>query len=610
MDYKISDLITDYPHKPRKFLVNKVRYLQKHFSINDIIKLLNNEIISDEKLFDQIFFNKICREYDVVEHIVNNKLCFSTKQLEWISQTKFIQNFESERSLFLKSYGLENIKQKRPSINKLAKKVRLEKISINNNEIFRTMKIGVDYNSMDKESQKWLDIYLEEYEKAKVKLYEDLYTLFVNNPIKLLMIAAKPNYAKNHNNINETLYLSNGKRSKFRINNDLDFDVVKISYQDKNNEEYIAYINGKNNLPIKLTKDKESEVFSISKFDAQNLANNLSSKYFTLKLKGGKDTDSFYNGIKFSNFSINIKSTIIAEALRTKIAQTVCSFLDKYYKAISEVEKIHKQNSKIFETNNQFSDLSNIFEYPINLPKTEIEDVYKYNSFVTSYNQHINEFVWQVSNDRDIKNKIRKLNIIKGVPSFPLVERETVKDYEKILEDIIKTFENLRNNYQQLEWNKVDKEKLSNWLTRKSSKSGRLITAAFRVIKEKKHLSEIEYKQVLIPKEESIEVIKYLIEYIIQRINKIGNIDFKDHSKVRDFADMYAQYISLVSELVYDKNTKKYTDFRIKFNTDIALLKSSPFEGRKPIKNEIYFTGFSSKSNALKKRICFSFQRN
>jgi len=613
MEQKVKKFIFLLSFQDKKAqLVNTLRSITKNPTFADIKPLIDLPQISNEEIFDEIFLNKVCRNYEIIKYIVSKKLPFTTNQLKTISKTRFVQNDKRLREKFEKINNFK-VEDKRYSINKLNKLTRERRLAISDTPVNRTIKIGVNIHKVDIQSKHWLDEYLNEWECLRKRVLEDIYNIFKSNETEILVRACDVSYSEKHiesklNFSKEALKEGDAvKTFPIRGSNQLKYKLYRISYKNKKGDkkERIEYVadNGVNCLKLK----KEEGGFRISKFSSQDLYNNLiSPKYFSIK-PSKKYSSKFYRGLKVSELTKNINSNSVRETLGASVASTVCSFIDKYYNSIGEINSKHKLNKKTFIKNYQYV-TKNVFDYP-DKPKQNNTEVTRYNAFITTYNQYINENVWQKSDDKDIKEKVKKLQIIKDIPSFPIIEKQETRDYEKILREMIDTYKNVKSHVDKIDFSKIDQIDLADWLGRKSARAGREIKYFFDKTEKKKNLTRNDYKQLAISSKDSIEIWKELVIFLDSKIKQI-KIDLSTPKKARIVGDLYAQYVSIASELLYDKSTAEYADFRIRFNTLTALLKANPFEELKQEKSEISFSGFSSDGIRLKKGFALCFKES
>lgn len=583
---------------------------------DDIYRAILLLPLAQDSCFDEVFFNKICRNAEVVSLILSKKLTLNEKQLERIAQSKFIQGVKEESERFEKLYAY-TVTEKRLSINKLSKYTRDKKLTIGDDPIHRTIKIGIDWENTDEESKTWLQKYIIEWDSATIDVLSDLYNKFREEPSKLIIQSAKVSYL--YRNKNSTLEpeidSKTGQQFEIQMDSKNNFRIFKLTLVDESTGKVRnSFIAENNGLAIYVDKDKKTEEYKIKKFDSTILGNYLDKKYITKK----EDQPEEYKGLKLSDKYINIKFAQFREPFRAKIAQTICSYLDKYYNSLFNIDKTYKVNAHRLKQNIEFisdnfpiQSLKTLTEEHPKKPSANQEEIYRYNAFITTYNQFINEYIWQKSFDTDIKDKVKKLQVIKGVPSFPVVEKQSKRDYQKIYKEIQNDYTISKDKVSKVGESKVDVLKLAEWLSRKWTKSGKDASTVLKQIGERLDLKEVpnsKYPQLDVPKEKAFSIWKEVLGFLDELIHTNQLNNFSDTKEVRRVADIYAQYISFSSELTWDKKTQEYFNFRIRFNTNTALLKASPFEELKDEKKEISFSGFSADKNGLKKGFAFAYK--
>lgn len=614
-------------------------HIIKNKSTVEICDLLRISKVEDEKLFNEVVINRLMRDYEIVSFVLANKLSFTEKQLYWISQTKYIQNLKEDREKFENLYGYD-VKRKRFSINKLSKYTQRKGLRVASGDINRTIKIGADIKPLDVSQKAWLKNYLEEWDRLETLLLEDLYSLFRLDPGLLLSKAADVSHTRKYRE--EKFEFSEGV-VKDDFGNDIIFPIAKegeesyliykLEYKNKESDksykkEYIA--SNCTGLDIKIELNSESGGFEFKKFSGQSLYNDpVAPKYFSLKPVKEKYQTSFYTeGIKIPKEAEYLDGSQIKETLGKGVADTVCSFLDKYYGAISEVGITYRSNNKIFEKNKKNISLlkkeaqeNTLFlenmAYPSQIESPTNELVEAYNSFVTTYNQLLNEEIWQqdILNNAKLKPKkeFKKLTRIKGIPSFPKVERNQVRNPEKVLKAVIEDYNLVKTLFDDsIQSYDFQGPTLNNFLSRKSGQSGKLMQEAFKDIAQKYDYSEDQWGRMIFKSENSKDIYLSLVSFLDVKIDEVDLSKTLESElsirEVRDVVDLYAQYISLLAHISFDKSSPEYYDFRIRVNTNLSLLKARPFEDENYTKEQLNFSGYSVTNSKFNKGLALAFK--
>ena len=202
---------------------------------------------------------------------------------------------------------------------------------------------------------------------------------------------------------------------------------------------------------VKLEKQKEKKKdkkdvedddklnFVVSKFDSQTLYNFLRHRY---------GTGNFYKD--YSN------KLFYEDVLRNVVANEVCSFLDKYYTIQNDIQKTIELNSKNkLELNSNI----NIINLPTNVRNKDEND--EYNKIVKQNNMQINlakqqyEKNTKSSKDDSYKKEFQLFKVLKGFPSFPLVEKQHEINYSD-LDDLLKIHVENAVNW----WNTINNEQM------------------------------------------------------------------------------------------------------------------------------------------------------
>ncbi len=434
--------------------------------------------------------------------------------------------------------------------------------------------------------------------------------MFKNNESDLLVRASEISYAQIHHEKDLSFKKTPlGLTFPIKSKSGSEFMIHELSYRNKPTDlklktEYVAD-DGKN-LQINLKREEaDAEIkYKISKFSSQAFYNDpISPKYFSEFPNKEIYKAPFYQGLKAKNLSKLINTAYIRETLGASIASTICSFLDKYYNSGSELNYIYDWNAKQLTLNAQNHSLTG-FDHPVKPRQTNAE-VTEYNAFVTTYNQLLNELVWQKVESKDIRERFPKLKIIKGVPSFPLIEKAKSRDYAEILTKMRALYNDARQATHRVKKSSINSEELAEWLSRKSRRSGKDVTQWFESLK--KHYAQDQYNNFIVPPNRAYAIWKELLKMLEDKIFASSKLQLTSPKDVRKFADLHAQYVSAASKLIMDKSTEKYKNDLLNFNTLTSLLKASPFEDLKEEKKEISFSGFSSDGKSLKKgfALCF-----
>lgn len=218
------------------------------------------------------------------------------------------------------------------------------------------------------------------------------------------------------NKLDELLNDSEFKRRKILI------DLMNSFY---NNPQEL--INKAGKVKEKINK-KTGEITLEHKFSSQKLYGALYTKYA--------------KGNSYKNYS----SAIFYESILFNVAKEVCSFLDKYYTIQEDINKTIQENSKTIQEKITIK----IYSLPETVSnKNECEE---YNKIVKQNNILINLHNQQ----QDDKNKkLQPLKILKGFPSFPLVEKHKELNHTDLEELLLPHVDKAK-----LFWNTINKNQM------------------------------------------------------------------------------------------------------------------------------------------------------
>lgn len=384
-------------------------------------------------------------------------------------------------------------------------KIRAARLPIQAQEVFqssgikgervRTMLVGVNFEddafrpfaqfaSDAQGTKERLDWLLEEWTAAMQyvldRIREDLWE---KRPDILLLAAAKPDYkdaleARRQGFLKE---YTDGNRREVQINlgsRERPLHTKVLWYGKPGKESYCApaeEIRVKYCAEVSLNTfveiEKNGEEFCFNKFSAMELGKFLSAAYFSSKVQE-KDHSSGpipEEYIRANKNRVHDKYLIAAkfvcktdEPMRQKIAETVCSFLEKYLSVQPEVRKLlgahedmMRQAKKFFDEHasrlspNAVMAWSEVEEEIKKRPACNPEspsDVLEYGAWVHAYNEAVNRFQNELSSELkeggdEKQYGVKFLEEVKGYPSFPAYKKNSEHEFKAC----IKSLEELGN---------------------------------------------------------------------------------------------------------------------------------------------------------------------
>ena len=365
---------------------------------------------------------------------------------------------------------------KNKRINRTIKSINDYSDDVNNK---RTMKASI---SLTKELKEKLDILLEDADEKRIEILKNLMNIFYNNPIDLIESAGETiNITKNNKNIekiegvvspiNGYSVYKGDSLTKDKNGNDKEstkYFCVKdddICYDDKNKIIYHASKDDKvkqdiRGIELKLKKDKDtgSEKFVISKFSNQQLNNILSpSLRPTSRGNGDYVSKTLYKNLKGKIiFKNDFNSGIFIESVYDQVSSEVCSFLEKYYTIQSDIQNTIKENLKNMDS---LDESIKVMELPISIQNKKENDEYnkiaKQNNVLINLAKQKYESETKADKDDDYKKRFQLFKILKGFPSFPIVEKQHEINYND-LDELLKPYINDAISW----WNSINDKQM------------------------------------------------------------------------------------------------------------------------------------------------------
>ena len=339
--------------------------------------------------------------------------------------------------------------EKEKRINRIIKSINNYTDDVKNT---RTMKVQIELN--DKLQNK-LDILLDDADEKRKEILEELKKIFYDNPIDLIESAGKTiNITKNNikvDKIEDAVSPINGY-SVYKSES-IENDKNKTTYFCVR-DEGVCYDEVNHKLYCE-SEGKEQDVRGIILIQSKNKESGdiefIIDKFSSKTLYGHIYTD-YGKGISYKNYS----SARFYEAVFFGVAGEVCSFLDKYYTIQNDIQRTIKENLKNIDC---LDKNIKIIELPTSVGNKEEND--EYNKIVKQNNVLINlakqKYESEAKSDKDdnYKEHFQLFKVLKGFPSFPLVEKQHEIDYND-LDELLKPYVNDAVNW----WNTINDEQM------------------------------------------------------------------------------------------------------------------------------------------------------
>jgi ribosomal protein S15P/S13E len=455
---------------------------------------------------------------------------------------------------------------------------------------------------LSEEHKKLLDQLLNDAYDKRLLLLKECYKMFQQNPMTLIEEASsviniekkKPElelYEENGENFPSTFICTKCSNPEYVYKNEgfyLDKNQKQRSKTKyfsccKNLEHTKKAIELKRNIDDEINEDTGDILntaisFGIEKFKRNSLYGKL---YTEFAKKGGQ----------FKNYS----SARFYESIISNVAGEICSFLDKYYNIQKEILIKVKRNIKLFsEIKNKANELQLKIPFELLNKFSSKEEVEEYNSKISYINMWINENLYQKNevNKRDFK----KLEKLKGFPTFPELEQEThnlsEEERKKNIDDIIKKHEERSEKF----WCNIETEKFEeiilSWKPYNDKKN-----------KEKKVKEKIAFLFEYYAKKYNYDfprVYASVLNKINKKINSLKKHlleEKEDNRSKKAFNEWYIGKSIVLFEYLRQNSFDDFIKERNDFDKIISINKG--FISKKENESKIYeITGFSENKKA------------